>query len=212
MLKRLASLLVAGTAAAAVALTAAPAHADTTWTVTGSSNPDSSLTGAAGVTTLTDGTVVLKCLSSTAAGTITNGTNLPGVNIAQINSIKFVTCTGPAGLTFTVAQSGVWALNAVNYSPGATPPSSGVTQGTLTNVAATLSGPGCTAVVGGSVAGSYANSTATLTIDPTLNSALGAELTVSSVSGCFGLLHVGDHPTFNGAYVLTPNTIAITSP
>jgi hypothetical protein len=203
VLKRLASLLVAGAAAAAVALTAVPAHAAGTWTVTGS--PGGTLSGAAGVTTLTDGTVVLKCVSSTATGTIVNGVYATGTNIAQITGITFTTCTGPLGLKFTVTQSGVWALNAVNYAAG-------VTQGTITNVTAGLSGPGCTATVTGSVAGSYTNSTATLFVDPSLNTALGTQLTISGVSGCFNLIHNGDHPTFNGSYVLTPNTIAITSP
>ncbi|GAA1683840.1 hypothetical protein GCM10009765_36480 [Fodinicola feengrottensis] len=186
-----------------MALSAAPAQAAPTWSVTGS--PGGTLSGAAGTTTLTDGGVVLKCTSSTAGGTIANGTGLPGTNIAQITSITFVHCTGPAGLTFTVTQSGVWALNAVNYA-------SGVTQGTITNVTAALSGPGCAATVSGSVAGTYTNSTAVLNVDPTLNAALGTQLTVSGASGCFGLIHNGDHPTFSGAYTITPNTIAITSP
>ncbi|WP_163510698.1 hypothetical protein [Fodinicola acaciae] len=203
MRKRLASVLVTGIATAALAFASAPAQADDTWTVTGSPG---TLTATAGVTTLKDGNVTLTCQSATAGGTIANGSGQAGAGIASITSAAFNTCSGPAGLTFTVQPGLPWSLNAVSYD------GSDVVTGTITNVSAHLQGPACTADVTGSVAGTYTNSTAVLKVDPALNGAQGTQLTVSNVVNCLGLMHNGDHPTFSASYQVSPATIHITSP
>jgi len=68
-----------------------------------------------------------------------------------------------------------------------------VTAGRIASVNARLSGPSCTATVTGSVNATYTNSTKKL-------QTTGSNLTVTAVSGCLGLLSVGQHPTFNGSY------------
>lgn len=202
MRKRLASVLVTGIATAALAFATAPAQADPTFTVSGSPG---TLTATAGVTTLKNGNVTLTCKTASAGGTIANGTQ-PGAGIASITSAAFNTCSGPAGLTFTVVPNLPWTLNAVSYD------GTDVITGTITGVSAHLQGPGCSADVTGSVAGTYTNTTAVLAIDPALNPAQGTELTMSNVVNCLGLIHNGDHPTFTASYQVAPATIQIVSP
>jgi hypothetical protein len=200
------STLVAGAAlAAAVGFAASPASAAGTWTVSGGG----SFTAKATNPTLTDNSTgtQLKCTSSSAAGTAPNGTGLSGTPIATISSVSWTSCSGPLGITFSVAAQGLpWSLNAVSYSGG-------VTTGTLTGVKAHISGLGCTADFGGATSGSsatltgsYNNTTHTLTIS-------GGNLHAYNVSGtCLGLINNNDAATYNAAYVVTPSTLKITSP
>jgi hypothetical protein len=175
---------VATTAIAAIGASSASAY-----TVTGGPN----FTGTAGTTTLTDtGTgAALSCTGSTAAGTVNTGTGV-GPTLGSITSLGFSNCSGPLGLTFTVAA------NSLPYSLVATGPTSGgVTPGVVTGVNAQLTGPGCSATVVGSAPASYNNTTRRLTLTG------GSGLTVSSVGGslsCFGLLRAGDSATFSAVY------------
>jgi hypothetical protein len=199
--------LVTGAAfAAAIALAASPASAAGTWTVAGGG----SITGVSTNSVLTDsGTgTQLKCTSSHAGGTATNGTGLSGTGIASITSVTWTSCSGPLGITFTVAAQGLpWAVNAVSYSAG-------VTTGTLSGVKAHISGLGCTADFGGATSGSaatlnvtYTNSSHTLSIKGTGN------LHAYNVSGtCLGLINSGDAASYKADYVVTPSTLQLTSP
>jgi hypothetical protein len=202
------ALATAAVAAAAVGFSASPAFA-ATWTVTGNSNADGSYSASAGTTTLRDTTTgtVLTCSSATAKGVLQNGTYASGTGIGTVTSSTFVSCRGPLSLTFTVTQHGTWSINAVQ--PDAT---AGVTDGTITNVNATLSGPGCSATVTGGVPGTYNNTGAVLSVNPTAPNPTGAALTISGVSGCFGLIGNGHHATFQTSYNVTPNTIHISTP
>ncbi len=191
-------LLMGGTAAAIIGLTAGPALA-ATWTV----SPGGSITASAGTTTLKDtGTgTTLKCTSSSAKGTLKSGSGLSGTGIGSISSLTFSSCTGPLGLTFTVTSSAFpWSLNATSFS-------SGVTSGTISGIHAKLSGPSCSATVdgtgatadNGTVDVTYTNSTAALKVLTT-----GGNLHIYGVSGCAGLIKSGDATTFSGSYTVSP--------
>jgi len=212
MRRRLLGILAAGALTAAVAVMGAgPANA-ATWTV-GPTPPTGpfTFTGAAGQTLLTDTTTgtQLTCTSSTATGNAIRGSGQPGAGIAKITGTTFSNCTGPLGISFTVLHSGTWLLNAV------TPTATGA-DGTITAIQARLSGSLCSATVSGSVPAKFVNSnTATppsqaqLQVLPTNP----GTLTISNVSGCFGLIRNGDKASFRGTYNITnPVPLRITSP
>jgi len=206
MHKRIASILATGGAVAlTLGLTAAPAFA-ATWTVT----PGGAITAASGTTTLKDTNTgsVLTCTSSNTSATLKKGSGLSGTGIGSVTAISFTNCSGPLGLTFTVAPGHLpWKLNAVSFA-------SGVTHGTITGIHATLSGSGCSATVDGTgatanngkVKVTYTNSTHQLKVLPT-----GGNLHVYNVSGCAGLINSGDATTFTATYTVSPAQ-TITSP
>jgi len=200
-------LLSSGAAALALGLGTATAMATTTttWTI----KPGGAVTGSAGKTTLKDVNTgqTLTCASSATAATLKKGSGLTNP-LGKITSVTFSTCTGPGGLTFTVATSASsttpWKLNASTFS-------SGVTHGHITGIKASLSGNGCSATVAGTTAttvgtvnGTYTNSTGILKVS-------GGNLHVWNVSGCLGLINSGDATTFVGAYTVSPKQ-TITSP
>jgi hypothetical protein len=199
--KRLGGVLVLGAVTAAmIGMAAAPALASnaTTWTV----KPGGAITAKAGKTTLKDTSTgsTLSCKSSSGKGTVKKGSGLSGSGIASITALSFKTCTGPLSLTFTVKTAGFpWKLNAASYK-------SGVTTGTITGIKATLSGPSCSAKVGGTsasksgtVAATYTNSSGKLATKTS-----GGNLHVWDVSGCAGLIKSGDATTFSGSYAISP--------
>ncbi|MBC6461989.1 hypothetical protein, partial [Actinomadura sp. HBU206391] len=195
--------LFTGVAAVVLGLSAPPAFA-ATWTISGSTGAGGAYTATAGTTTLRDTNTgaTLSCSSASAGGAIPNGTSATGAGVGTITSSSFTNCTGPLGITFTVTQVGTWNINAV--SPNAT---AGVVNGTITNVSARLAGSLCSANVTGGVPGTYDNNTAQLSVNPTAPNPNNVSLTVSGVSGCFGLLRNGDTATFTGTYNVAPNTI-----
>jgi hypothetical protein len=202
ILKRTYGILFAGAATAAViGLSAAPAFAATTWTV----SPGGAITAKSGKTVLTDTTTgnALTCKSSSTSATLKSGSGLAGAGLGSITAVTFKTCTGPLGLTFTVTTNGLpWKLNAKSYNS-----STGVTTGTITGIDATLSGPSCSATVDGTAAGAdngmvkatYTNSTGKLKILTT-----GGNLHIYNVSGCAGLIATGDATTFSATYTVSP--------
>jgi hypothetical protein len=209
MRKRLTAVLL-GSGAAALALgigaTTAMATTATTWTVT----PGGAVKGTAGTTTLKDSKTgtVLTCASSTTATTLKKGSGQTSP-LGKITSVKFNKCVGPDMLTFTATASASpthpWSLNAISYS-------NGVTKGSITKIAGSLSGNGCTATLGGATAtstgttnGSYSNKTHMLTSS-------GGNLHVWNVSsGCLGLINSGDPTTFVAKYTISP-VQKVTSP
>jgi hypothetical protein len=210
--KRAGSALVMSAALAGVlALSAGSALAATntgiaaTWTV----KPGGAITAKAGKTTLTDKSTgsTLSCASSSGKGTVKSGSGLSGTGIGSITALSFSSCTGPLGLTFTVKTTHFpWHLNAKSFSGG-------VTTGTITGIHASLSGPGCSAVVDGTgatanngmVTAKYSNSTGKLTTTGAGN------LHIYNVNGCAGLIHSGDASSFVGSYAISPKQ-TITSP
>jgi hypothetical protein len=210
--KRAGSVLVTSAALAGMlglgassALAATNAGVAATWTV----KPGGAVTAKAGKTTLKDTKTgqSLSCASSSGTATLKKGSGLSGTGIGSITALGFSSCTGPAGLTFTVKTTHFpWHLNALSFS-------SGVTTGTITGIHATLSGPSCSAVVDGTgptadngkVTAKYSNGTAHLTTTGAGN------LHIYNVNGCFGLINSGDGSSFHGSYAISP-TQTITSP
>jgi hypothetical protein len=202
ILKRTYGILFAGAATAAViGLSAAPAFAATTWTV----SPGGAITAKSGKTTLVDTTTgnALTCKSSSSSGTLKSGSGLKGAGLGSITALSFKTCTGPLGLTFTVTSNNLpYKLNAKSYNS-----STGVTTGTITGIDATLTGPSCSAEVDGTAAGAddgtvkahYTNSTGKLKILTT-----GGNLHIYDVVGCAGLINSGDATTFTATYTVSP--------
>ena len=172
-------------------------------------HPGGSITAKAGKTTLKDTKTgsTLSCKSSSSSGTLKSGSGISGSNLGSITALSFTKCTGPLGLTFTVANSGFpWTLSATGYK-------NGVTTGKITGIHSHLSGPSCTA----DVAGTSATAAGTVKIKY-INSkhklkvlAGGGTLHVWNVSGCAGLINTGDATQFTGAYTVTPAQ-TITSP
>jgi len=197
---RLIGALVAGAAMIAGLVMAAPAAAlPATWTVT----PGGAFTGTAGTTVLRiqETGIQLTCRSATAAGTAKSGSGLSNpLATLPPGGVKFNTCSGPFGLTFTVAHVGTWNLNGVSYNA-----TTGVTSGNLSNIVANISGPSCSASVSGSVNVTFTNSTDVLAVQPNYG------LIFTSVSGCLGLISTGQHASFSGSFAITPG-LNVSSP
>ncbi|WP_329236240.1 hypothetical protein OG417_31500 [Actinoallomurus sp. NBC_01490] len=196
------ALLTAAAAATAISLSSSPALADSTWTI----GPEASgpVDFAADSTTnlvLTDNNTGTKltCTSSSGSGDAQYGSGQSGTDLANVESLDFASCSGPAGITFTVQTTGFpWALNADSYD------GAGTTTGSISGVVAHLSGPLCSADVAGSVPMTYSN-------DGTLSATGGAGLTITNVSGCLGLINNNDTSGFVGSYAVDP-AVTITSP
>ena len=150
---RIAAVALAAALPATAAVAASAAAATATWTV----SPGGSFTGplSSGATFVIQegvtGTTVT-CVSSAIAGTLTAG-SAPNGDLGTVTSVSPGTCTGPGGSTYTVATNASsadpWGVGAVAYTA-----STGTTNGDLgsanaTGVAITLTGPGCTVVLGG---------------------------------------------------------------
>ncbi|HWM03493.1 MAG TPA: hypothetical protein VNP92_14265 [Actinophytocola sp.] len=201
MRKRLAGLLAVGaTALTAVAVVASPASAAAPWTIT----PGGQANGTAGTTILTvrnaetGDELQMSCSSSTAGVMLESGT-VPGPKLATIpetGGIAFNDCLLAGLITFEVEQVGDWTINGVSYD------GSDVTTGTIDGVAARVIGPGCDAMVAGSVNGTYTNSTDVLAV---ANDFTLTVTSVDAVDDCLGLLHVNDTAAFSGSYAVTPD-------
>jgi hypothetical protein len=167
-------------------------------------SPGGAITAKAGKTTLTDTNTgsVLTCASSSSTGTLKKGSGISGANLGSITKLSFSNCTGPLGLTFTVANSGFpWTLSGTSFNA-----TTGTTTGFINGIKSKLSGPSCSANVGGATAGSkgkvkvtYKNSTGKLSVLAT-----GGNLHVFNVVGCAGLINSGDATQFVGTYTVTP--------
>jgi hypothetical protein len=185
------AVVAAASAAFALAVVAPASAVPASWTV----QPGGGFTGSAGRTVLTNANTgaQLTCASSTATGTAKSGSGHAGAGLGSITGTTFTSCSGPLGITFTVQHVGVWSLNAVSYNA-----TSGVTTGTITNVAANIRGSTCSASVTGFVDATYTNGTGILRVLP------NNTLTVSNVVGCFGLMRNGDRVRFDGSYTVNP--------
>jgi hypothetical protein len=84
---------------------------------------------------------------------------------------------------------------------------------TISEIDVNVAMHGCSFTVTGSAPGYYSNSTRTLTMTPKPKPkpVTSAELSVSNVSGCFGLVKNGDHPPYTSSYKLSPATLSIKS-
>jgi hypothetical protein len=207
--------LTAGLAVAAFAVASA-ASATGTWTVHAGSAPDGTTVAVTGSTTGTTPQIhfadttsgqTLTCDSGTAPGTVKTGSGQSGTGLGHINGAgtTWTHCTGPGGLTFNVTGVGTWNINATSFKAP-------TTKGKINNVKATVVDPGlCSFTVTGSVTTNYSNKTHILSVPGS------AGLTVSKVSGCFGIINNNDKAKFTGKYALsandpTENPVTITSP
>jgi len=197
--------------AAVVALSAAPALASTPLTVKISGA--GKFTAKSAKTVLTDGTgktaVSVTCVTkgktpgASANGNIPNGTkkgNSP-VKVGTTNKLAFNNCTGPLGKVTTKIMSEPYFV-AVDSKTNR----KGQTDGLIGGIKIAVNGGGgCTFNVTGSAPGYYTNGKATLTMTPKLpiKTTTKAQLTISKVGSCFGVVKNGQHPTFNGVFTLS---------
>lgn len=188
--------------ASALATGTASAAQQATWTI----DPGGPFTGSAGVTLLTiqETGVELTCSSASAAGTLKSGSGVENpLGDLPAGGVKFNECTGPVGLTFTVDHLGTWHLNGSSYDAA-----TGVTTGTLDDIEAVITGPGCDATVTGSVDITFTNDTEELTVLPNPTLLISR---VDPTNNCLGLIEQGQHAIFDGTFVVAPGQ-TITSP
>ena len=169
--------------------------------------PGGTIHATAGTTTLTDTSTgsVLTCTSSHSTGTLHSGSGISGASLGTITALSFSNCTGPLSLTFTVTNSNFpWNLSGTAYNASL---GGGTTTGFISKIKSKLSGPSCSAKVGGATATAagkvkvtYTNNTHKLKVLST-----GGNLHVWDVSGCAGLINSGDPTTFSGTYTVSPS-------
>jgi hypothetical protein len=200
------ALLTTAAAAATLGLTATPAFAATTVTVT---NPGgSTYTASSSSTVLSDNGVNVNCSGSAAAGDLpsASGVAIPA-GVGTASSLSFSGCTGPLGTVTTTVSSLPYEINITAWDAA-----NSRGTGYVGPVSVSVSMPLCTFDVTGNAPGYYDNTNhqLVLTPDQALPSGVGG-LTVSNVSGCAGLVNNGDTPTYTSSYAVSP-AITVTSP
>ncbi|WP_055692170.1 hypothetical protein [Streptomyces prasinus] len=187
--------VVAGAAAAAFGLTAAPASAvpSTTWTVT----PSGSYTATNSGNIVLTATIPMTCTTSSASGTMASTTGNPAT-VASINAINFGTaaspCTSILGNVTTVATV-PWTVVAQDYTAA-----TGVTKGYVGNVKAVVTAGACKFTVTGKASATYTNSTGVLAV-----SSVSGDLAVSSSPApvnCGSVVTTATKPIFKGNYAI----------
>lgn len=201
---RLIGALAAGAALVTTAVIAGPVAAEeATWSV----DPGGPISGSAGETLLEiqESGIQLTCISASVSAIAQSGTGLvnPLVTIPDGPGIQFNDCQGPFGLTFVVDHIGTWNLNAAVYDAA-----TGVTSGTIDDIEANISGPGCEATVTGSVNVTFTNDTDVLAVQPDFTLLISF---VDPENNCLGLINQDEHANFAGAFDITPG-LTVTSP
>jgi hypothetical protein len=205
------TLTVLCTAAATVAvvgLSAAPAMASSSATkLTVKVSGGGSFTATTSKTVLSDSGVNVTCTTkgktaaSTGSGKIPNGTDKSPVpvTVGTVAKLSFSNCVGPLGKVSTTIKSTPYHV-AVDSKTN----SKGETDGLISGVKVAVKMRGCSFLVTGSAPGYYMNGKHTLNMTSKLpdKALTKAQLTVSGVSGCFGLVKNGQHPTYVGTYTL----------
>jgi hypothetical protein len=179
----------------------------TSATVTGGGN----FTGTASKVVLSDASngvdVNVTCSSkgntpaSTGTGSVPSGRQdgTAPFTIGSLKTLDFRNCAGPLGPVAT-------KLGALPYSIEADSATNtkGQTDVIVGGISASVSMTACTFTVTGSVPGFYTNSTGTLTLTSKLPvmPLEQAQLTVSNVNGCAGVIRNGDHPVLTTVVVI----------
>lgn len=202
----------------AVTLGASTALAASATTLSAMVTKGGAFTASSSTVTLTDAGVSLTCSSSgstpalTATGSIPSGTK-QGASPLKVGTSKTFSlsgCNGPLGpvtATFSKLPYSIKADSATNAS--------GQTDEIISGIDATVSMTGCSFTTTGSIPGYYTNSTGNLTLTPTLpmKPLNKAQLTVSNVSGCAGLVNNGDHPALSSIVIVIiivgPRTVIV---
>jgi hypothetical protein len=192
-------------AALAIGLGATTALAATTLTVKVANGGTYQAT--APTTVLRDRGASVTCAStattkaSTATGSIpaaiTTGTS--PVKIGTVATLTFKNCTGPFGPVTITVNSLPYSVNVDSKTNGA-----GQTDATISGINASVSMKGCSLTVTGSAPGFYTNSTHKLALTPILpiTPLNTAQLTISNVIGCAGVIMNGDHPAYRATYTV----------
>jgi hypothetical protein len=212
MRKRIGSVFFTAAAAAAIiGLSVGPALAATHLTVKVSGG--GSYRATAGKTVLTDNGVSVTCTGSKASGKISSGThrgNAP-LKVGTAAKLSFTKCSGPLGSVTTKIKSTPYSVKANSKTSRA-----GNTDALITGTNVSVSMTGCSFKVTGSSPGYFSNKKHTLNMTSKLpvkeiTKGKSAELTVSGVVGCAGLVKNGDHPTFTATYKVSLKHLKITS-
>ena len=210
MRKGIGRILFTSTAAALAIGFGASSALATTATLTVKVTHGGTYTASSSSTVLTDNGVSVTCTGSSAGGKIATKTytsKTSPVKVGTSSTLSFTGCTGPLGAVTVTVNSLPYSVKVDSATN-----SSGQTDGMVTGVNTSVSMTGCSFVVTGGAPGYYTNSTHVLSLTPTLpQKALNkAQLTVSGVSGCAGLVNNGDHPTYKSNYTVS-RSIVITS-
>jgi hypothetical protein len=217
MRNRIAGIVLSASAAAlAIGLSATSALAATSITVKVTGGGTSS--ASASKTVLSDNGVNVTCTTSgstkasTASTTVKNQTktgNAP-LKVGTATKLTFNNCTGPLGPVTATPVAEPYSVNANSKTNG-----SGQTDATISGIKVNVSMTGCSFTVTGKAPGVYSNSKHTLTMEPSsklpIKPLSTAQLTVSNVNGCAGVVNNGDHPTYTSTYTLKPATLTIKS-
>ena len=202
MSTRFRSLTVCG--AALAALTVNVTHADPSPVASIPATPATvvSYTGVAvGPVGFDDSTsgLSISCNSSTIVGLADVGGSPPIAPPIELQTLDapnstWSGCGGSVGLDIAVAGQGTWNFSWDTYN------GSDVTTGRITDVNAHVSssdGGTCGFDVTGVVNATFTNSSQNLAISP------DATLSISNVSGCFGLINDGDQGSMAATYNVT---------
>lgn len=160
---------------------------------------------SASTATIMAGHIELKCAPKAPAQASTATVAL-NTNLGQIGAVSDVTltgCTGPAGgITVTPGNEPY----PVNTDSAAT--SSGQADVIVSKVDVAVSATGCAFTVSGSATGylTITKHTLAMTAKPVVKPTTAGRLTVSNVTGCFGIVENGDQATYSATYTLTPVT------
>ena len=192
------ALFVVSATAAAIGLGATAATA-TSATLTAKVTNGGTYTATSSNTTLSDHGVSVTCTSSKASGTIPTKTyhGTAPITVGTSAKLSFSGCTGPLGAVTVKVNKLPYKVQADSKTN-----SKGQTAGMVAGANTSVSMTGCSFKVTGSAPGFYTNNGHTLTLTPTppvklLNK---AQLTVSGVNGCAGLVSNGDHPAYKATY------------
>ena len=201
MRKRIGKILMMGTAAALVIGFSASSALAATLTVKVTNG--GTYTASATSTVLTDNGVSVTCTGSTASGSIPTKTYTSAtvpVKVGTTAKLAFTGCTGPLGAVTVTVNRLPYSVNVDSKTN-----TKGQTDGFIGGVNTKVSMTGCSFNVTGSAPGFYTNSTHKLTLTPALPTKplKTAQLTISGVNGCAGLVNNGDHPTYKSTYTVS---------
>lgn len=184
------------TVAVLLASAFAPAHANAPYLVeaAGQSSVDTGFEATSnGVIAITAGTVPLSCTPVTLGGTVLAGhssANPAGADhVFDITDSDVVACSGMPAVS---THNGTWTVHAAGT---ATAPLNDTFTTSMPDFSLSLSLPGCSFTLAGTVAGEFDETTQQLTL-----SSPSPALTVSGVSGCYSLVQPGDPGGIEGTF------------
>lgn len=200
-------LATAAAVVAVVGLSATPAMASTTLTATVKGG--GSITAVASKTVLSNGSgakkVSVTCTTkgktdaSKARGSIGSGKHKGASPLAvgTTTGLSFGNCSGPLGKVTAKVETKKFKISVDSKTTR-----KGDTDGIVGSVTVKVSMTGCSFTVKGTAPGYYDNANHTLHVTASLpTKALNkAQLTISGVSGCFGLVKNGQHPSYTSTY------------